>query len=136
MSRHNCTLELNGKVLLTNKFYAMSDYGAAITLTKKDKSPVTQSEKDFVMAELEKIKAGNEFSDVLGGDFLFQVNEFSNDNTMLHLVFSQYWYGEGDNEENFEFAKDNDLAQVEEIGGKLQSIVGETFDLKPDFENW
>ena len=114
----------------------MSDYGANIELLKKDRTPLTDYDKELIKSTLESIKQDNEFSDVLGDDFLFEVREFDNDNTMVNLVFSEYWNGEGDEEENFEFAKDNDLGQVEEIAEKLKSELGQIFEIKPNFENW
>ena len=114
----------------------MSDYGASITLTKKDKKPVTEIEKEFIKTELAKIKNGNEFSDVLGEGFLFEVSEVANENAMLHIIFSEYWHGDGDEEDNFEFAKENDFEQVEKIAEKLRLILSETFDIIPAFESW
>ncbi|MDY3538146.1 hypothetical protein PG275_09055 [Riemerella anatipestifer] len=114
----------------------MSDYGACINLTKKDKTPLTMEEIKLVKSELEKIKADSDFFDSLGDDFLFKTNEVANNNTKLHLVFSEYWHGEGDEEENFEFAKENDLNEVQKIAELLKPTLNELFDIKPEFENW
>lgn len=114
----------------------MSDYGASITLTKKDKTPLTTSDKDLVKTELNKIKANYDFCDSVGEDFLFEINEFANENTMLHIVFSQYWHGDGDDQENFDFAKENDLDEVQKIATLLMPTLSHLFDIKPDFETW
>ena len=52
----------------------MSDYGASITLIKKDKSPLTTADKDLVKSELDKIKSENDFTDSVGDGFLFRLN--------------------------------------------------------------
>ncbi len=114
----------------------MSDYGASITLIKKDRSPLTSTDKELVRSELNKIKTNNDFSDSLGEDFQFEINEISNENTVFHIVCSQYWHGDGDDQENFDFAKDNDLDEVQEIAVLLEPALGEAFEIKPDFETW
>lgn len=114
----------------------MSDFGSYITLTKKDKSRVTDLDKETVKAELEKIKKNSNYFDVLGEPFLYEINEIANNQTRLHLVFSKYWYGEGDIDENFEFAKNNDFGQVKEIAEKLKLSLESKFNIEPNFENW
>ena len=68
--------------------------------------------------------------------FLFQVNEFYNDDTMLHLIFSEYWNGDGEDEENHGFAKDNDEGEVVKIAKNLEPILGDIFTIKAQFESW
>ena len=114
----------------------MSDYGASITLIKRDGSPLTEMDKNLVESELNKIKAENELCDSIGEDFLFDMNEIANENTILHIVFSRYWHVGGDEEENFEFAKENDLGEVQKIAEFLRPALNNLFDIKPDFENW
>jgi predicted RNA-binding protein Jag len=114
----------------------MSDFGAFISLIKKDKSSLTSSDKKMIEVELKKIKENNDYSDCIGEDFLFRIFKIENDNTMLDIVFSEYWHGDNEHEENFEFSKNNDIGQIEEIAEKLKTKLGEVFDIKPKFEGW
>jgi len=114
----------------------MSDYGASITITKKDKSAITETEKSLVEALLIQIQNTEEYFDVLGNNFLFEIQDVVNDDSELHLVFSKYYYGEGIDEENFEFAKDFDFEQVEEIAEKMNLILEDSFIVTPSFQNW
>ena len=114
----------------------MADYGASIILSKKDKTLVTETEIKKVQAELEKIKNSDEYSDALGSDFLYKIVEINNDNTALHVLLSEYWHGEGDDEENFEFAKENDEDESQKIAEELRQAFNEIFNVEPNFENW
>lgn len=114
----------------------MSDYGSSITITKKDKSAISETEKSLVEALLIQIQNTEEYFDVLGNVFLFELNDVENDESQLHLVFSKYSYGNGIDEESFEFAKDFDFEQVEEIAEKMNLILEDSFTVIPSFQNW
>jgi hypothetical protein len=113
----------------------MSDYGAIVTLVKHDNQPVTDQDRILVEQELNRIKADAEFSNVLGEDLNYGVIGVANEPGMLWIRLSEYWHGDSD-DENFEFAKDNDLQQAEVISDRLTEKVGHIFSVKGEFENW
>src|SRR4051812_8880251 len=104
----------------------MSDFGAMIELKKKGESFFSPSDKQLLCQEIEKIKTEDEFFDSLGENFLFSVGEGQGTGyTYLVVMLSQYWYnGEGDEKEEFEFAKESDLAEAEKIAEKLKTSFG------------
>jgi hypothetical protein len=112
----------------------MSDYGSMLHLTKKDKSPLTDAEKELISQSLGKIKSENDFSDVLGEDFIFKTIPVHNEKDRLVIILSEYWDEGGD--DNFEFAKENDIDQAESVAEKLTETLGQTFEIKASFENW
>ncbi len=115
----------------------MSDYGAMIILTKKDDPSFLDAEKKLLESEIEKIKSENEFADALGDSFQCIVSEgVGKDFKYLVVILSQYWNGEGEGDENFEMAKENDLSEAEKIAEKLKPSFGEQFKIEPVFENW
>ncbi|MBT1705951.1 hypothetical protein [Chryseosolibacter indicus] len=114
----------------------MSDFGATLTLIKHNNREVTTEDRQLVNQELENFKAGNEFNNALGENFIYETLLIANDNTMLWIRLSEYWYGDRDNEENFEFAKENDLPQAEEIAIRLSRSLGKIFIIEAKFENW
>jgi len=109
-----------------------------IILEKKGEKSFSDVDKALLKQEIEKIKSENEFKDALGQDFLFIVSEgigigFS----YLTVILSQYWYaGGGDENEDFEFAKENDLTETEKVAEKLKTVLGQNFEIKACFENW
>ena len=113
----------------------MSDYGASIIISKRDKKAISAEEKTRILAELEEVQQLGEFTDTPGEDFLFEVTDTAED-TYVFVVLSQYWYGEGNDEENFEMAQENDLSQAEEIATLLEPRLGDGFVIEPVFEHW
>lgn len=111
----------------------MSDYGASIILTKKDKTALTPAEISRVEQEFDKIKTEHEFEDSDGDDLLFQVDQISNRADMLQVVLTMYW---DDDHENFDGAKEHDLEAAEEIAVLIAPALGEAFEIKPDFDTW
>ncbi|MEO5645499.1 MAG: hypothetical protein ABIQ40_01575 [Bacteroidia bacterium] len=115
----------------------MSDYGAMIILTKISEPTFTDAEKKLFASEIEKIKTENDFADSLGDSFQFIVSEgVGKDFKYLVVILSQYFNGEGDADENFEFAKESDLEEAGKIAEKLQPAFGDTFEIKQVFEKW
>jgi len=114
----------------------MSDFGAYIEIAKKNNEPISLSEAEAINPLIEKMKESQEFSDSLGEDFLYNLTEIENSKESLLLTLSEYWYGEDDDEENFEFAEDNDLSQAQEISKILEKAFGTIFTFEAKFENW
>jgi hypothetical protein len=114
----------------------MSDFGSYILISKKDGNPINQSDKESLNNAIEKVKKSDEFLDSLGEDFLFNMAELEGDNNHLILNLSEYWHGEGDDEENFEFAQDNDMSFAEEVEKLLEKELGNIFLFEAKFENW
>ena len=111
----------------------MSDYGAKIKVTKKS-GDFGQSDKKRLIGLSQELKGKKWFSDVLGDDFLFRAIE-SGDNSMS-LLLAEYWYGEGDNQENFEWTKNYDLGESQKVADALISALDEEFLVEVKFENW
>ena len=114
----------------------MSDFGTYIEISKKEEKPILPNEKEVIILAIKKIAENEEFTDSLGEAFLFQLNEVENAPSKLLLNLSEYWYGEGEDEENFEFAKDNDLQYAQEIAKILEQESGNIFSFEAKFENW
>ncbi|MCA4783361.1 hypothetical protein IF125_14070 [Empedobacter stercoris] len=117
----------------------MSDYGASITIIKKDGKSITDFDKNSVIELLKEFKSKNSLEDVYGNKFLYEVNEFSNDDTMLDLLFTRYYFGDVSDEENekiFNSAKLNDLPKIKKIADFLQPTLNEVFNFDITFESW
>lgn len=113
----------------------MSDYGAALVIEKRDKKTIAPEEKTRILAELENVRQMGDFTDVLGESFLFEVTNTDKD-IYVFILLSRYWYGEGDDRENFEMGQENDLGQAEEVASLLEPRLGDVFVIEPIFENW
>ena len=108
-----------------------------IILTKKDDPSFLDVEKKLLESEIEKIKNEEDFADALGENFQYIVSEgVGKDFKYLVVILSQYWNGEGEDAENFEMAKENDLDEAAKIAEKLKPSFGEKFKIEPVFENW
>ncbi len=113
----------------------MSDYGSAIKLRKKDKLPVTNTDIQWVKQEVDKIK-NHTYTNALGEPLLYKFVTTENDRSQMLIYLSEYWDGDGDDEALFEFAKDNDLVQCEDISKGLSKSIGGVFAMEPVFESW
>lgn len=114
----------------------MSDYGASITIKRNDNGPLTSADKDRLRAALDKVQAGNEWTDTLGQDFLFDIDDTTDGGRRCFILLSEYWHGEGNDEENFSFAKDGDLHQAQDLAEKLAAELGDGFTVDADFGEW
>jgi hypothetical protein len=114
----------------------MADYGASIILSQKDKTSVSETDINNVREALGQIKNSGEFSDALGSDFLYKIIEISNAPDELLIILSEYWHGEGDDEENFGFAKENDEDEAQKIAEELNRTFNKIFDIKSEFGSW
>lgn len=113
----------------------MSDYGALITLRKKDRTAVSAKEKEIINAELAEVQTLGEFTDVKGEEFLFELND-TEETYSITIVLSQYSYKGLDFQKDLEAAEENDLGHAEEVAALLELPLGEIFEIYPAFENW
>ena len=70
----------------------------------------------------------------MGEELKFEL--FADEPTELLFMFTEYWCGEGDDEEMFEFAKDNDFDEIEEIEAVISEKLGDDYQVKADFIEW
>ena len=52
------------------------------------------------------------------------------------FVLTEYWHGEGDDEENFEFAKDEDEGLATQLRERVRSVLGDGYAVEWKFEEW
>lgn len=114
----------------------MSDYGASINIIKKDHTALTGKEVEVAVSKLSAIITAGGYTDSLNAPFIPEVNVVEGEESLLHIILSNYWHGEGDDEENFEFAQDNDLGEVEKIAEDLQKEMGDAYIVNGVFEEW
>lgn len=113
----------------------MSDYGSIIIATKKDNSSISSDEMAALSSGLKKIldDGSNDYANSLGDDYN---NEFEEeDANSVSVVLSEYYYGDGDDTELFDFVKDCELDEIQELSEKLSAQFS-TFTFKAKVENW
>lgn len=112
----------------------MSDFGSVIGVKKTDDSAFFADEKQSIVELFAAVKEEGDYEDMMGEELKFDL--FSDESNEMMFMFSEYWFGDGDDEENFEFAKDNDFDQIEEIAELISSRIGANYKVKADFIEW
>jgi len=109
----------------------MSDFGAIIIFSKKDGTSISDEEKEVIQAELKRvIKSGNYSSIIEEGNYL----ELKNwDVDKLCSMITEYYIDENF-DEIFEFAKEEDLVDAEDIVSKLN--LESSIEISFSFEEW
>ncbi len=113
----------------------MSDFGTIITATKKDDENFSSREAKKLSKALKKIIKVGEYSSAMGEDFDSEFNQEENSNSIL-VILSEYYYGsDNEDEELFEFVKDTELEEANEIAEKLKEDFKD-YDFETNTENW
>ena len=109
----------------------MSDFGAIIIFSKNDGSSFTDDDKQAIKKELERvIKSGDYSSIIEEGNYL----ELKNwDEDKLCSMITEYYMDENF-DEIFEFAKEEDTEDLEDIISKLN--LDPSIDVSSSFEVW
>ncbi|GAB4291378.1 MAG: hypothetical protein Kow0068_16650 [Marinilabiliales bacterium] len=115
----------------------MSDFGGYILIRKNDKKSFNDAEIDNILKHLSSIY-NDDFQDVFGEPFLFELSDIEDENDVLFLLLSDYDYdtGEDDSDFSFEVAKQNDLPQINTIHEKLKNYLGDDYTFESHFEEW
>jgi hypothetical protein len=120
---------------VTMRSKIMSDYGTAISITKKDNTEFDSSEKDAIKTVVTSLRNLKKYKG-LAGDFIFDLG--GDDNT-LDLMLLAYWHpdvGEKEATRIFEKAKAHDLPITEEVVKKLKDELGDRYVFDPYFSAW
>ena len=86
--------------------------------------------------KLSAIITAGDYTDSLGAPFIPEVNVVEGEESLLHIILSNYFHGDGDDEENFEFAQDNDEGEAAKIAEELQKQLGDGYIVNGTFEEW
>ncbi|TND08452.1 MAG: hypothetical protein FD123_2248 [Bacteroidetes bacterium] len=114
----------------------MSDFGALIELKTISQTKLTAEEIRLFRNAVDKIKKENQFSDALGESFLFKIMDVDSNGSSLVVILSEYWFGDEDEQETFDFAKENDLEKIETIAASLQALMGKEHIVTAIFDGW
>lgn len=112
----------------------MSDFGSVIAVCKTDRSQFSEAEKKEIIALFASVKEEGDYEDMMGEELKFDL--MGDEPLELVFMFSEYWYGDGDDEEIFEFAKENDFDQVEEIAELISAKIDGLYLIEADFVEW
>lgn len=108
----------------------MSDFGAIIIFSKSNSS-ISDEEKEIIQTELKRvIKSGDYSSIIEEGNYL----ELKNwDEDKLCSMITEYYIDENF-DEIFEFAKEEDTEDLEDIISKLN--LDTSIEISSSFEEW
>jgi len=108
----------------------MSDFGAIIIFSKSNSS-ISDEEKEIIQTELKRvIKSGDYSSIIEEGNYL----ELKNwDEDKLCSMITEYYIDENF-DEIFEFAKEEDTEDLEDIISKLN--LDASINISASFEEW
>lgn len=105
----------------------MSDFGSIMVLKPQGKDFFDEEEKETIKIFIENLKE-NEYREPNGGEpYTLAISESSD---KFEVIMSEYWFGDGDDDENFEFAQELDEINMDEV----KKYFEENLDVKIDFE--
>ncbi|MFK8101106.1 MAG: hypothetical protein AB8G15_01225 [Saprospiraceae bacterium] len=112
----------------------MSDFGALMSGTKKRTQTFSSDEIDAISQKLKGILITGDYSTSLGKKFNFYFTRGRSTNQIICLL-SEYNYGEGEDDDNFEFVEENELDDVKAMTRALAKEFP-TIDFVGSIENW
>lgn len=114
----------------------MSDFGATISIQKKDGKAFTDEEENIVREKVREVHESNQFKDGLGEPYSFitGITEYLGDPDFyeMNVLLSDYW----GNSDDFKAYQAQDLKQATVIANLLGLLLGEHYVLKETFEWW
>lgn len=111
----------------------MSDYGSVIVLKPKGKEAFTKEEKQEVMNFVEELK-NNKYGEP-DGDEPYNLS-ISETESGFEIIMSEYWDGDGDDKENFEFAQEMDEINMNEVKAYFEQNLKVSIEIEFSFERW
>lgn len=111
----------------------MSDYGSILNIIKKT-GTIDPAEQDKLQVLLKSVIEAGKYEDALGT--AFKSSGSVHNGNALYVVLSQFWYGDGDNQENFEFCKEGDEFDALKLQDNLKQQLGVGYTVEWSFENW
>ena len=111
----------------------MSDYGSILMITKK-KGNFKFFEKKNLVRRVREMVDKRDFTDALSKKF--ECKKFDDSKNQVSLLMSQFWYGEGDNQENFDFCKTGDAYYMTKIVDTINQKYRDHYHAEWLFENW
>jgi hypothetical protein len=111
----------------------MSDYGSILLLKPKGKLAFTSEEKEEIESFVEELQA-NEYGEPNGGEpYNLSISETESG---YEIIMSEYWDGDGDDQENFEFAKEMDEINMDEVKAYFEQNLKVPVEIEFLFERW
>lgn len=114
----------------------MSDFGAMISVSKKDKTAFSDEEETFVRKCVTEVHESSQLTDALGRpySFIVGISQYLGDPDFytMNVLLSDYW----GNSEDFELMKVTGLRDMKVIAAQLGDLLGEKFLLEETFEWW
>ncbi|MFN8429099.1 MAG: hypothetical protein U0V04_03900 [Spirosomataceae bacterium] len=111
----------------------MSDYGSIMVLKPKGKSAFTAEEKQEIIRFVTELQDEG-YGEPDGGEpYNLSISETENG---LEIIMSEYWDGDGDDQENFEFAQEMDEINMDEVKTYFEQNLKVSFDIEFLFERW
>lgn len=116
----------------------MSDFGTFISVTKEDNTSFSEQDITLITETIDTSINTDEFVNALGDPFLFEIAEENDDeNPSILIILSENYYGGNpiEDEELFDFVKDSEISQAEEISNILKNILPD-YNFTASFEEW
>ena len=115
----------------------MSDFGATISIVKKDGKSFSSSEKQQIQSELENIIINDELVNSLGEIYNHEIIEVYDPEPTLFVQLSEHYYGgsEEEDEEAFDFVKNTEIEDVNHIVALFKKQFPE-YDYVARVEEW
>lgn len=115
----------------------MSDFGAYISIEKKDGKAFTSSEKNQIKNTLQSIIENDELVNALGDPYEHEVQDTNDSKTTVFVQLSEHYYGgdEKEDEEIFDFVKDAEEEDTNFISKKLENELPQ-FNISSGVTEW
>lgn len=109
----------------------MSDFGSFINVRKTDGSDFSQQEQEAVLSVMNELKESGNHKDFLGESLQFALA--SDEADLMCFIMTEYAYGDGDDEENYEFAEEEDSTPIENVKEAMKSKLSSEFNITSEF---
>lgn len=113
----------------------MSDFGSLIVIKRKDGEVISTEQRKEMEALMADMKAKAQYVDMFGEPVRFKRKNTKNSRELV-FICTEYWQGDGDEEDNFDFAKANDFRQVKEAATVITQQLGDSYLAEARFLEW